>query len=193
MVTNIERPVHYRFAHSAENIAVVSGSVAEDSNVPIPRRSQELWHILNLYLHIHPFKVHLTQQLKPADHSQRRRYVEWVLEQQDVNFSNKFSDEAHFTLCGYVNKQNCRIWESRKSYCLVHSLIRRSDWTLFLRKRQWNDCHHQSGALWSRDNRLFCLLLKNTIWRICDFNKTVSHATQLERTWLYCKRHFLAA
>ena len=33
----------------------------------------------------------------------------------DGNFSNKifFSDEAHFTLGGYVNKQNCRIWGSK--------------------------------------------------------------------------------
>ena len=30
------------------------------------------------------------------------------------NFSNKifFSDEAYFTLSGYVNKQNCHIWGS---------------------------------------------------------------------------------
>ena len=43
--------------------------------------------------------------------------MEWVLEQQavDGNFSNKisFSDETHFPLGGYVNKQNCRsIWDS---------------------------------------------------------------------------------
>ena len=32
----------------------------------------------------------------------------------DGNFSNKifFSDEAHFTFCEYVNKQNYRIWGS---------------------------------------------------------------------------------
>ena len=32
----------------------------------------------------------------------------------DGNFSNKifFSDKAHYTLGGYVNKQNCRIWDS---------------------------------------------------------------------------------
>ena len=39
--------------------------------------------------------------------------MEWVLEQQveDGNFSNKifFSDVAHFTLGGYVNKQNSHI------------------------------------------------------------------------------------
>ena len=42
VVTNIERPVHHRFARSTGNIAIVSGSVAEDPNVSIPRRSQEL-------------------------------------------------------------------------------------------------------------------------------------------------------
>ena len=39
----------------------------------------------------------------------------------------------------------------------------------------------------------FCLLLKDTTGRICGFNKTVSHATQLERIWFYCKRHFLSS
>ena len=42
--------------------------------------------------------------------------MEWVLPQQavDGNFSNRifFSDEAHFTLDGYVNEQTCRIWNS---------------------------------------------------------------------------------
>ena len=56
------------------------------------------------------------QQLKPANHSQRRRYDECVLKQQAVedNFSNKifFSDEAHITLGEHINKQNCRVWIS---------------------------------------------------------------------------------
>ena len=30
--------------------------------------------------------------------------------------------------------------------------------------------------------------LENTTLRICGFNKTVPHATQLERIWLYYKR-----
>ena len=38
VVTNIERPVRYRFARSAENIAIVSESVADDPNESIPRR-----------------------------------------------------------------------------------------------------------------------------------------------------------
>lgn len=37
-----------------------------------------------------------------------------VKNEQDHDFSNKIilSDEAHFHLSGYVNKQNCRIWGS---------------------------------------------------------------------------------
>ena len=42
VVTNIERPVHYRFTRSAKNIAIASKSVAKDPNVLIPRRSHEL-------------------------------------------------------------------------------------------------------------------------------------------------------
>jgi len=50
--------------------------------------------------------------MKPTDHCQRRNFVNWFFE-HDAGFSSKiiFSDEAHFTLDGFVNKQNCRIWE----------------------------------------------------------------------------------
>ena len=53
--------------------------------------------------------------------------MEWVLEQQavDGNFWNKifFSDEAHFTLCGYVNKQNVHIWGSKNPHVIEESLL----------------------------------------------------------------------
>ena len=51
--TNIETPVHNLFARSAENIAIVRESSAEDPNVLIPRRSQELVGSVGL-LGIHP-------------------------------------------------------------------------------------------------------------------------------------------
>ena len=67
VVTNID---------SVENIAIVSENIVEGPNMSIPRRSQELglsygtfWRILHLDLHLYPYKVQLTQQLKPADHS----------------------------------------------------------------------------------------------------------------------------
>ena len=89
MVTNIERLVHHRFARTAENIAIVSASVTDDLKVAILSRSQELrlsygtlWHILHLDLHPNPYKVELMQQLKPADHSQSRRYVKRLLDKR---------------------------------------------------------------------------------------------------------------
>ncbi|GFX82163.1 uncharacterized protein TNCV_4398221 [Trichonephila clavipes] len=48
------------------------------------------------------------------DHQARRRFVEWAQNEiaVDPDFHKRilFSDEAHFWLNGYVNKQNCRIW-----------------------------------------------------------------------------------
>ena len=87
--------MHHLFTRSAENFVILSESVAKNANVSIFSRSQELGlsyatslRILLLDLHLHPYKFQLTQQLKLAGHSQRRRYVEWVLEQQlvDGNF-----------------------------------------------------------------------------------------------------------
>ncbi|GFU59852.1 uncharacterized protein TNCV_4726191 [Trichonephila clavipes] len=48
------------------------------------------------------------------DHQARRRFVEWAQNEIAVvpDFHKRilFSDEAHFWLNSYVNKQNCRIW-----------------------------------------------------------------------------------
>ncbi|GFT31987.1 uncharacterized protein TNCV_3468411 [Trichonephila clavipes] len=52
--------------------------------------------------------------IHPNGHQARRRFVEWVQNEIAVvpDFHKRilFSDEAHFWLNGYVNKQNCRIW-----------------------------------------------------------------------------------
>ncbi|CAF1523416.1 unnamed protein product [Didymodactylos carnosus] len=120
-VTDTKVPVRQRNARSEANIAAVNESVRENPNLSIPRRSQELgisqtstWRILRKDLGLHPYKIQLTQELKPNDHSLRRRFADWALEQLEVdaNFGKKiiFSDEAHFWLNGFVNKQNCRIW-----------------------------------------------------------------------------------
>ncbi|GFV64137.1 uncharacterized protein TNCV_3206451 [Trichonephila clavipes] len=48
------------------------------------------------------------------DHQARRRFVEWAENEIAVvpDFHKRilFSNEAHFWLNGYVNKQTCRIW-----------------------------------------------------------------------------------
>lgn len=47
----------------------------------------------------------------------------WAIDQlnNDIDFCRKiiFSDEAHFHLGGYVNKQNCRIWGSEQPHVIV--------------------------------------------------------------------------
>ena len=114
-------PVRQRRVRSVENIAAVRESVNENPRQSIPRRAQEVglsrmstWRILHYDLHLHPYKVQLTQELKPNDHRLRREFANWALEhlEGDPDFGKKiiFSDEAHFWLSGFVNKQNCRIW-----------------------------------------------------------------------------------
>jgi len=70
--------------------------------------------IITKDLHLHAYKIQLTQELRPTDRVQGREFVNWVLENQKVdgNFSKKIvvRDEAHFQLDGCVNTQNCWIW-----------------------------------------------------------------------------------
>lgn len=117
-VLNIKTPQRVRPVRSEENVANIRESVAQEPKTSIRRRSQQLGlrytstqRILAKDLNLHPYKVQITQELKPRDHLQRRMFCEWML-QHEVDFSRKiiFSDEAHFNLNGFVNKQNCRVW-----------------------------------------------------------------------------------
>ncbi|CAH2098403.1 unnamed protein product [Euphydryas editha] len=76
------------------------------------------WRILRRDLKLKAYKIYLVQQPKPLDLSKRHRFVLWALEkfQEDPTFSRQilFSDETHFWLNGYVNKQNCRIWDKEQ-------------------------------------------------------------------------------
>ncbi|GFW05479.1 uncharacterized protein TNCV_436601 [Trichonephila clavipes] len=59
------------------------------------------------------------------DHQARCRFVEWSQNEIAVvpNFHKRilFSDEAHFWLNGYVNKQNCRIWSEANPQMYVET------------------------------------------------------------------------
>jgi len=104
-----------------ENIQRVQESVEENPETSTRRRSAELQmsrrslrRILRKNLHMFPYKVQLVQELKPGDSQQRIIYA--VRLQELAREHNEFihylimSDEAHFHLNGFVNKQNCRIW-----------------------------------------------------------------------------------
>ncbi|GFY05130.1 uncharacterized protein TNCV_3270021 [Trichonephila clavipes] len=59
------------------------------------------------------------------DHQARRRFVEWAQNEIAVvaDFHKRilFSDEAHFWLNGYVNKQNFRIWNEANPQVYVET------------------------------------------------------------------------
>ncbi|GFU90164.1 hypothetical protein TNCV_3873681 [Trichonephila clavipes] len=59
------------------------------------------------------------------DHQARRRFVEWdqneIAVVPDFHKRILFSDEVHFWLNGYVNKQNCRIWSEANPQMYVET------------------------------------------------------------------------
>ncbi|GFX76721.1 putative DD41D transposase [Trichonephila clavipes] len=59
------------------------------------------------------------------DHQARRRFVEGAQNEiavvPDFHKQILFSDEAHFWLHGYVNKQNCRIWSEANPQVYVET------------------------------------------------------------------------
>ncbi|GFT67147.1 uncharacterized protein TNCV_783021 [Trichonephila clavipes] len=59
------------------------------------------------------------------DHQARRRFVEWAQNEIAVvpDFHKRilFSGEAHFWLNGYVNTQNCRIWNEANQQVYVET------------------------------------------------------------------------
>ncbi|GFX53661.1 hypothetical protein TNCV_1185891 [Trichonephila clavipes] len=61
------------------------------------------------------------------DHQARRRFVEWAQNEIAVvpDFHKRilFSDEAHFWLNGYVNKQNCHIWSEANPQVYVETSL----------------------------------------------------------------------
>ncbi|GFW65797.1 hypothetical protein TNCV_586231 [Trichonephila clavipes] len=59
------------------------------------------------------------------DQQARRRFIEWAQNEIAVvpDFLKRilFSDETHFWLNGYVNKQNCRIWSEANPQVYVET------------------------------------------------------------------------
>ncbi|GFX38541.1 DUF4817 domain-containing protein [Trichonephila clavipes] len=125
-------PQRRRTVRTEEAIATVERSIDEDPNESIRHRAQELdlcpstlWKILRKDLGLRAYKIQLVEELKPNDHQARRRFVEWAQNEIAVvpDFHKRilFSDEAHFWLNGYVNKQNCRIWSEANPQVYVET------------------------------------------------------------------------
>ena len=106
---------------------LTSGTVSD-----IALFSEYLWKHF-LYVSETSLRRILHKELKPIDHPMRFRFAKCVCYRltKDDTFVI-FSDEAHFDLGGYVNKQNCRIWvtEILHAYFLLK-------WAKSCRYTQW--------------------------------------------------------
>lgn len=64
----------------------------------------------------------VVQKILPTDHLQRLHFSQRMLELlKDENLIIMMSDEAHFHINGYVNKQNCRYWADTNPRALHQS------------------------------------------------------------------------
>lgn len=110
-----------RSTRTPQNIEKVQEVMERSPHKSIRRLSQEVgvstsstYRMLTLDLKLYPYKMQVTQQLKEKDKAARLEFAQWFVKKCDDN--DEFlsllitSDEAHFSLSGYVNRQNCRFW-----------------------------------------------------------------------------------
>ena len=199
-MADVKTSSHARLCHSDENIAAVRESVAEHPDTSICHRTQELnlsrtllQRILTNDLSLYTYKVQLTQELKPDDHLKHRTYVNCVHEQtQTDNFLQKiiFSDEAHFHLCGFANKQNCRIWVHENPRQIVEKPLhprKVTVWCAFSANRIIGPYffENKAGNSVMVTGKRYHAMITNFLWpelkwmlKMCGFNRTAPHATQ---------------
>ncbi|GFW95857.1 DUF4817 domain-containing protein [Trichonephila clavipes] len=109
-VTHILDEVRHKFEVACNELPA---SVFQVQFTTAPNRlSSDLFSVFGLTIH-------------QNDHQARRRFVEWAQNEIAVvpDFHKRilFSDEAHFWLNGYVNKQNCRIWSEANPQVYVET------------------------------------------------------------------------
>ena len=118
-VSDLPRTGRQRSVCTAKNVALVEDSIAENPDTSTRRRATQiglsrrsLQRILR-ELHLFPYKTQMVQALQPTDLQFRLAYAVYIqqLAREQNEFIHKLimSDEAHFHLNGFVNKQNCRI------------------------------------------------------------------------------------
>ncbi|GFU79925.1 hypothetical protein TNCV_578051 [Trichonephila clavipes] len=100
----------YSNNYHADPISRLSTEQADDFSNETTSKKTPTVSLTPAYILPYQFGLAIHQN----DHQGRRRFVEWAQNEIAVvpDFHKRilFSDEAHFCLNGYVNKQNCRIW-----------------------------------------------------------------------------------
>lgn len=113
-----------------ENVEKVKSIIEKSPTKSIRRTAQQAslsatstYRIITRELQLFPYKVQTHQPISIQAQSQREDFANiisdmidrWEIEADDI----WFSDEAHFHLDGYVNKQNWRIWGSENPHIAV--------------------------------------------------------------------------
>ena len=161
-----------------------------------------LWRITRKDIGLHAFKIKLSQEIKPLDHLKRQKFSNWALAKLEENeeFHRKiiFSDEAHFWLNGFVNKQNMCYWSATNPNVLLETPLHP------LKVTVWCGFHARGviGPYFFVDENdrhvtingeRYRAMLGDYLWpkldeldiKICGFNKTVPLATQYASQSIY--------
>lgn len=106
-----------RTVRTPENVILVRNAIEQSPRrsarrhaVALGMSSRSLRRILHEDLKFHPYKIMMVQELLPCDFEHRRHCCQEMLDRIPLNSTFFSSDEAHFHLCGAVNKQNFRYW-----------------------------------------------------------------------------------
>ncbi|XP_025016781.1 uncharacterized protein LOC112538930 [Tetranychus urticae] len=108
-----------------ENLEIVEKHFQENPKDSLRRAGQKLGIpretlrvMLRRFLKMFPYKISVGQKLTPAAMEKRTAFSSQVYQMIETSQFNHediiFSDEAHFHLDGYVNKQNFRFWGSER-------------------------------------------------------------------------------
>jgi len=123
----------------------------------------------------------------------------------DSLFSSKilFSDEAHFIMDGFVNKQNCRIWSDENPRVIQERSLHPKKSYFSVHFGQMESLGHISSKmmlemllLWMVNGTKQCWVTfygHNWVILMCLMSissKTVLHVTQLEIILRFCDRNF---
>lgn len=108
-------PGRPRSVRTPQNVQLLQQAVTRSPRRPARRHAASLGisdrtvrRILHQDLHFHPYKIMVVQELSERDRASRIASCHAILENVPNNAVVLSSDEAHFHLSGYVNKQNFR-------------------------------------------------------------------------------------
>lgn len=133
-----------RRRRTPETIAEVSRIIEENPQQSIRRISSivgaSYWTtrtIMRKDLKLRPFKHQRVQQLKPGDPEKRLEFANQMLEQFPTFDNILFSDEAHFYLHGFMNRQNNRTWAQTNPCVIVENPLHAARVTVWAGLASW--------------------------------------------------------